>query len=210
MPLVSSRLENPLTYIVSTYQVENILNAEESNGAIQIISGSGAPPMENGNGNRSWLEMLEKYETGTQREKNDVLSEIFNSVNYLDRGWKLVTWSPDWFDIEDARMAVTKALNSPTSIPGKQFVAQLVEGAGSNLGYGLKKRQALVRTVDSDFSGGFFEEVVSTKRDNIRASACAQCGNPNNLRLCTGCKKRYYCSKECQKVGGRHVSRPLQ
>ena len=150
--------------------------------------------------------MLEKYEKGTRREKNDVLSEIFNSVNYQDRGWRLVSWSPDWFDIEDARMAVTKALNSPTSIPGKLYVAPLVEGAGSSLGFGLKKREALVRTVDSDSSGGFFEEVVSTKRDNIRASACAQCGNPNNLRLCTGCKKRYYCSKECQKVSRRCLS----
>jgi len=64
-------------------------------------------------------------------------------------------------------MAVTKALNSLTSIPGKQYVAPMVEGAGSNLGFGLKRREALVRTVDSDLSGGFFEEVVSTKRDNI-------------------------------------------
>jgi len=180
--------------------VEEILGAEESNGAIQILGGSGAPPMENGNGNIPWREMLEKYEKGTRREKNDVLSEIFNSVNYQDREWKLVSWSPDWFDIEDARMAVAKALDSPMSIPGKQYVSPLVEGAGSNLGFGLKKKEALLRTVDSDLSGGFFEEVVSTKRDNIRASACAQCGNPNNLRLCTGCKKRYYCSKECQKI----------
>jgi len=74
--------------------------------------------MENGNGNIPWMEMLKKYENGTRRERNDVLSDIFNSVNYQDRGWKLVSWSPDWFDIEDARMAVTKALNSPTSIPG--------------------------------------------------------------------------------------------
>jgi len=153
--------------------------------------------------------MLERYETETRREKNDVLSEIFNSVNYLDRGWRLVSWSLDWFDIDDARMTVTKALNGPTSIPGRQYLAPLVEGAGSNLGFGLKKRETLVRTLDSDFSGGFFEEVILTKRDNIRASACAQCGNPNNLRPCTGCKKRYCCSKECQKVS-RHVSRPLQ
>ena len=157
--------------------------------------------MENGNGNIPWRGMVEKYEKGTRREKNDVLSEIFNSVNYQDRGWRLVSWSPDWFDIEDARAAVTKALNSPTSIPGKQYVAPLVEGAGSSLGFGLKKREALVRTADSDSSGGFFEEVVSTRRDNIRAAACAQCGNPNNLRICTGCRKRYYCSKGCQKVG---------
>jgi len=78
--------------------------------------------------------MLEKYETGTRREKNDVLSEIFNSINYLDRGWRLVSWSLDWFDIDDARMTVTKALNGPTSIPGRQYLAPLVEGAGSNLG----------------------------------------------------------------------------
>ena len=154
--------------------------------------------------------MLEKYETGTRREKNDVLSEIFNSVNYLDRGWRLASWSPDWFDIGDARMVVAKVLNSPTSIPGKQYVAPLVEGAGSNFGFGLKKREALVRTVDSDFSGGFFEEVISTKRDNIHVFACAQCGSPNNFRLCTGCKK-YYCSEGCQNVSRRRrVSRPLQ
>jgi len=53
--------------------------------------------------------MLEKYEAGTRREKNDVLSEIFNSVNYLDRRWRLVSWSPDWFDIDDGRIAVAKA-----------------------------------------------------------------------------------------------------
>ena len=121
-----------------------------------------------------------------------------------------MSWSLDWFDTDDARMAVTKALNSPTSIPGKQYVVPLVEGAGSDLGFGLEKREALVRAVDSDFSGGTFEEVISTKRDNIHAPACAQCGNPNNLTLCTGYKKRYYYSKECQKVGRRHVSLRLQ
>ena len=47
----------------------------------------------------------------------------FNSINYLDRGRRLVSWSPDWFDIDDAWMMVTKALNSPTSTPGKQYVA---------------------------------------------------------------------------------------
>lgn len=161
--------------------------------------------MENGDGNVPWKEMLEKYEKGTRRQKNEVLSKIFNSVNYQARGWKLLPWSPDWFDTEDARMAVMRALNSPTSVPGKQFVSPLVEGAGSSLGFGLKKREVLVRTLDSDLSGGLIEEVVSTRRDNIRATACAQCGNPNNLRLCTGCKKRYYCSKECQKVCRRNV-----
>jgi len=120
--------------------------------------------MENGDENIRWKQMLDKYERGTRREKNEVLSKTFGSVNYQDCGWKLVSWSPDWFDIEDARMAVTEALNSPTSIPGKQYVAPLVEGAGSSLGFGLKKREALVRTVDSDSSRGFFEEVVSTKR----------------------------------------------
>ena len=49
-------------------------------------------------------------------------------------------------------MAITKALDSPTSIPGKLYVAPRVEGAGSNLGFG-EKREALVMTVDSDFSG---------------------------------------------------------
>jgi len=107
--------------------------------------------------------MLEKPETGTRREKNDVLSEIFNSVSHLDRGWRLVSWSPDWFNIDDSGMVVTKTLNSPTSIPGKQHVAPLVESAGSNLGFGLKKREALVKTVDSNlfwrvFQGGHLDE----------------------------------------------------
>ena len=104
--------------------------------------------MEHGNGNMLWMEMLEKYEMGTRREKNEVLSEFFKSVNYLDHGQKLVSWSPDRPDIDDARMAVTKGLSSPTSIRGKLYAAPVIEGAGSSLGFGLKKREAVVRTMD--------------------------------------------------------------
>ena len=106
-----------------------------------------------------------------------------------------------WVNQNKWRLAHLVQEVGSTSIPGKQYVAPLVEGAESNLGFGLK-REALMRTVDSDFSGGFFEEVISTKRDNIHAPACAQCGNPINFRLCTG-YKGHYCAKERQKVGRR-------
>ena len=78
-----------------------------------------------------------------------------------------------------------------------------------------------MRTVGSDFSGGFFEEVISTNRDNIRASAYAQCGSPNGLRCARDARRGTIVQKNVRRsvvmrpalynwshdISGRHTGR---
>jgi hypothetical protein len=43
-------------------------------------------------------------------------------------------------------------------------------------------------------------ELKKDGRDSRRATACAACGNPNDLKTCSGCGQRFYCGQACQKV----------
>ena len=41
---------------------------------------------------------------------------------------------------------------------------------------------------------GFMQETISTRRDKADNTACAECGNPNNLKLCSGEPCHFYIS----------------
>jgi len=176
--------------------VEDILPAETSNGAVQVLDGSGAPIAEDIGGCADWQEMTEEYvkATTSPREKFDIMHRAFHSWNYRLRDWDPEDWSFDWFDLGDARRAIKKALNSPTSTYGKPSVS------------GVSDRDRIV-CVSVDPDTGRIREVASPILDSVRRSACAECGRPDCLKVCTGCRARYYCSGGCQQVS---VDLPLK
>jgi hypothetical protein len=47
------------------------------------------------------------------------------------------------------------------------------------------------------------ELLVVALRHNSTQPLCNICGNPNNLKTCTSCGVRKYCSKKCMKKDGR-------
>lgn len=171
--------------------MESILPADASSGAIQVLAGSGAPIAEDIGGCAEWQEMTEEYikPTKTPDEKFDIAHRAFHSLNYRERYWDLEGWSFDWFDIDDARRAIKKALNSPTTRYGRLTVAGI-----SDLG-------KIVRLV-TDPETGQVKEEVSPILDSVKRSACAECGRPDDLKFCTGCRARHYCSESCQQVRG--------
>ena len=169
--------------------MEDILPTETSNGAVQILGGSGASIAEDIGGCAEWQEMTEdiRKPTTTLCEKFDIMHRAFHSVNYRERGWDPQGWSFDWFDVGDAQRAIKKVLNSPTTTYGRQPVL------------GVCDRDKVVRTV-TDPDTGQTREVVSPILDRVQRSACAECGRPDCLKVCTGCRGRYYCSGDCQQV----------
>lgn len=181
--------------------MEKILTPEESTGKVIVLEGSGMCPPENKQGNSNWKRMINLIENGTMSEQRRILDEVFSEVNYVERGWKRSEFDVDKFDVEDARRAVANALNSHGSVAGRGFTTRLSEG--NTLAEMMRQKgQAIKRTPDIlNPTGGVWEETISTKRDNLRKSACANCGSPNDLKVCDLCRQRYYCSRACQKVG---------
>lgn len=169
--------------------MEDILPAEASIGAVQVLDGSGASVAEDIGGCSDWQKMTEEYAkpATSPHEKFDIMHRAFHSYNYRLRDWDPEGWSFDWFDLSDARRAIKKALNSPTSTYGKPSVS------------GVSDRDKVVYiSVDPDT--GRTREVASPILDSVRRSACAECGRPDGLKVCTGCRARYYCSGGCQQV----------
>ena len=133
--------------------------------------------------------MTEEYvkPTTTPREKFDIMHRAFHSINYRERDWDPEDWSFDWFDVDDARRAIKKALNSPTTTYGRRSMR------------GISDSDRVVNYVMDPETGRRREE-VSPVLDKIKRSVCAKCGRPDGLKLCTGCRARYYCSEGCHQV----------
>ncbi|KAJ7600478.1 hypothetical protein C8J56DRAFT_1019636 [Mycena floridula] len=153
--------------------VEEIAALQESYGAVQVLGGSGICPMENGRGNVTWAENLQKLKTGKPSEQT--------------------------------YRAVTAALGSKGSFaPGaKVFNMPLTpEGisAGSPRANVSRKTTKEITVPETDsIAGGHWEELKKDGRDSSRSTACAACGSPHDLKACSGCRQRFYCSAPCQK-----------
>ncbi|KAJ7195805.1 MM3350-like domain-containing protein, partial [Mycena pura] len=186
--------------------VEKIAPLEESYSRIQVLGGSGICPMENGKGNITWADHIETLtKSGTPAARRELLAEIYTMPNYTDRGWnKRPKFDPDYFDLAETTRAVMAALGTKLSYtPGaKTFTMPLApEALREPLpGRETKRRTTREVTMSPDVPYGFFEELKKDGRDSRRATACAACGNPNDLKACSGCGQRFYCGPACQKV----------
>ena len=188
-------------------QVEDIHPVEESNGAVVVLGGTGAHPPD-GVAWFQWVQAMEEINKRPEARKQAI--DLLRNSN----GYKSRYVSPNFdfnaFSAIDAQRAIQEALDSKMSIPAasKRIAVPMVPNAvpdPTGIKQGLRKGQKYVRTALKDEfgvpTGSFMEEGVAEKRrDNPANTACASCGSPNNLKACSGCKQRYYCSRTCQRV----------
>lgn len=174
----------------------------------------GTPPDGELTGTWHWANYLALAEK-SPAAKRKAVSTLFGATNYagLRAPARPAAYDFDAFDVEETRGRVRRALDSKASMPGasKKVVTPIGEedemSAMLRLGMHpsqMKKGTVLVQTpVAGSSAGAFWEEGVRERRmDNPGNTACAWCGNPNELKACARCKQRYYCGKACQKVRG--------
>ncbi|KAJ7610451.1 MM3350-like domain-containing protein [Roridomyces roridus] len=190
-------------------EVEKILLLDESSGRVQILDGSGICPAENSKGNEAWSERIETLadRTTPASKRRELLSDVNSMPNYTDRGWhRRPSFDPDYFDLAETTGAVMTALGTKLSYsPGaKMYKMPMKLEALLDDGPTFPSKRQTTREVTfaegEEISFGFFEELKKDGRDSRRATACAACGNPNDLKACSGCGQRFYCGQACQKA----------
>jgi len=116
-------------------------------------------------------------------------------------------FDPKFFSLEKTRKNLLDALNSAASTGhGKQFFMNLggMDSNDNSSPFFGNLQNEKVKTSSSP--GGFkMTETVSTVKDPRTIAICANCGNPNNIKRCSGCRKISYCSPECQKIHWKKV-----
>lgn len=195
--------------------MEEILPVEESTGAVVVLGGSGTHPPAEVTPIR-WAELLKSAEKSVYVRKT-VLEEMFASPNYATLPYSSA-YDLEHFSVEETQKALLDALNSPASIRSmsKHYDQDFTDISGEgptirailaehNRGF-LKKGQTLVKAPVLDaagnHTGAFVEEggVSETRRDNPDSTACSNCGSPNDLKVCSGCRQKFFCSRSCQRV----------
>ncbi|GJE93652.1 zf-MYND domain-containing protein [Phanerochaete sordida] len=188
--------------------VEDIAPAQASTGAVTVLGGSGThcpqdlTPVK-------WAELLAAADRSTVRVP-EALRQLFQSQNYAHTPFS-AAYSLEHFSAGDTQRALAAALDSPASVRSmsKQFAAMLDGSDRTPRAHDapdtLKRGQQIVATEVLDAEGKptgvFLEEgVAKSRRDHPDTTACANCGSPNNLKVCSGCKKKYFCSRSCQRV----------
>ncbi|RPA81045.1 hypothetical protein BJ508DRAFT_376754 [Ascobolus immersus RN42] len=208
--------------------VEKILSSEESNGKVEILSGSGACPPED-----CGLDWVENYDKLVQNpDDEDVQALCRAALNYSHlpdtvggRPWK---YDPNYFDLSEAKARLQEALSSrasdksgPVTITrdpesrilgdelgrGSMNEGQCTIGRVGNMMFcSMKVRQdpfdapeGSVTTVKTDSKTGL------SRVENIKVGAelrgiCGFCGKPDRgLQMCGRCRAIWYCDRECQK-----------
>lgn len=143
------------------------------------------------------------------KSRKEALDTMYDSTGYSSH-CRDPNFEFNCFSVDQTQKAVLAALDSKLSVPGssKHFVTPLTLDFDEKTHFypnSLRKGQKLVRTPMFREDGSpmhvFMEEGVAEKRrDNPGNTACSNCGSPHNLKACSGCKQRYYCSRSCQRV----------
>ncbi|KAJ7465055.1 MM3350-like domain-containing protein [Mycena latifolia] len=200
--------------------VDSILPASESDDKVALLAGDGACPREDGQGFRNW----KKYIASLTLEKH---AEIAASMNYCDdpevrrlgSKWR---FDPHAFDLATARKRISAALASPAGVPSGP--KKSVMGFGDPFAHpgGDSQPEGTYRTVvpmssaadfnpfgkSSPLKGAFQTEIVRDRRDKRASALCACCGKPiTKPKMCSACRKVYYCDQECQTTHWREHKR---
>lgn len=191
-------------------KVEEVIPAEESTGAVVILGGSGThPPAEVTPWH--WADLLRTADKNNAG-REETLREMFASMNYASLPYSSA-YNLEFFSVEETQKAVSGAFDSPASLRSmskhlnQDFTdvddgGQSVRATLAEHNQTLRKGQALmtfpVYDADGNPTGRVVEEGVSeSRRDNPSHTACANCGSPKNLKVCTGCRQRFFCSRSC-------------
>ncbi|OCH87595.1 hypothetical protein OBBRIDRAFT_735878 [Obba rivulosa] len=210
-------------------ELEHVSPPSESTGAVVALGGAGCnPPDGNGLGTHAFADMLDKARSSIV-ERRKLIKKMFEAMNYSPVGASWPASAPpdfdfDHFDLEATQAAINVALDSPASLPyaSKKIVhplnmdAHKSSATASRIGQHpsqLKRGIAVAQTPvrPGSFIGDgkmFLEEGVNKSRiDRPTNTACASCGSPNDLMACAGCRRRFYCKRECQREHWKRTHR---
>ena len=140
-------------------------------------------------------------------------------MNYVEQRYSSA-YDLEHFSVQETQQSLSAALNSPASVRSmskhlsKNF-SDVYQGSQTMRAFlaehnkSLKRGQALVTSTavnaEGESTGMVMEEGLSvSKRDHKNITTCSNCGNPNNLRICKGCKQKFFCSRSCQRVSSLH------
>ncbi|KAK9813589.1 hypothetical protein WJX73_008847 [Symbiochloris irregularis] len=174
-----------------------ILPAEESTGRCLVLDGAMACPPEDSNGlgdmglqpYQKFLTKVLKAKRGTshrdKRKYRDLCASA-SGLNYKDK-----VYDPHDFSVEDAQEAVKAAFRSKASVPqgSKVFSTPLQPGAQALLESSYPPNTSTRIQRDDPRDRSFMSEAVATRRDRKSDTGCAECGRPNELKLCSGCRQ---------------------
>ena len=185
-----------------TIKVLEILPMEESTGAVIVTGGKGAH-LPDGVAWPVWRDLVADVDKGP-KYRAAALEKMYTESSSYQKQRRDPNFDFDHFSVPETQAAVQAALDSKTSLASssKQYVFPMVEDyeeKSKAFHPGLKKGQKILRTVLP--GGTILQEGVATRRpDHPDVTACSNCGSPSNLKACSGCKQKYYCSRSCQRV----------
>jgi hypothetical protein len=187
-------------------ELEEVVAAEQSNGAVVVLDGAMACPPEDSNGcegmgNRSYAKEVDKLRLAILDSNDDVAvvarrfmqsgdhAEMRSSMNWKQAGGPT---HPMDFDPVKCSAALKLALASKASNSSgqKTFSAPLFGGGSSSnaaLGAGMLGGVSRGESVNVGLDG--LVEKVSISRNDRKADAlCEVCGSCNNLKACARCR----------------------
>ncbi|KAK9802771.1 hypothetical protein WJX73_000857 [Symbiochloris irregularis] len=178
-----------------------VVPAEESAGRCLVLDGAMACPPEDSNGlegmgNRAYQPFLDKVlaaKQGTspkaQRKYRELCASVSSGLNYKSR-----MYDPHDFDVEEAQDAVKAAFRGKASVSqGSKIFNHPLQPEGSAEWFEAPPGAHTQRTqMDPQCTcphAPYMSEAVSTRRDQKDDTGCAECGKPNDLKVCSGCKE---------------------
>jgi hypothetical protein len=155
---------------------------------------------------RKWALRIWQYTRGTPREQNEAFNEVRNATNYKGKIRARSDFDPFAFSLEGTRTAVRDALASKGSVrTGPKMTnyplrPEALGDPGLLSGYAKPKRGQAYERRFEEGTASFQSEVTNTeRRDRLSRALCAYCGNPNDLKACSACRKVWYCGREHQR-----------
>ena len=200
--------------------VQHTLEGEEATGKVTVLDGAMRCPDEDGGGCKDYqMEVLDLYKKLQLSPRNfkvarELASQCFERVNALN---VRECFRPEDFCLQERQLAVQQALRTrnwarnstkvlgtkqaelPATDVGKIHALPFMKVA--ELGQIHVSRDyeddGLSPTVGASLVRG---ETLNVKPDTKDLTLCCGCGNPLNLKSCSGCQCVWYCSKECQRA----------
>ncbi|RPA79985.1 hypothetical protein BJ508DRAFT_377369 [Ascobolus immersus RN42] len=199
--------------------VEKILPAEESNGKVELLSGSGACPPEDGSLPERWQKTYDKLMNSNLRGP-EIQKKVKDALNYKDepevksKSWR---YDPHHFDLARAKTRLQEALASRASDKTGPKMFMMGGGMGGIGGFpgmgGLSANLANLNLGGSPFPVPSGSQATVQKEkgrssrmvEHIRVGdepkgICGSCGRPDDKLLrCGRCRAIWYCGRECQR-----------
>ena len=174
----------------------DILPSNQSDGKVLVLDGQmsalpedsvGSPGFK---GPTGYQELLDIWSNLGNKKKLKLQQTIAEALNYVN----LPPFDPYYFDLKQCQLDLSRAFCSRASISsgskvviypsGKEKLRSAITTRGN-----IKEMTKILKN-----GSAFIRETISSKRDQKNNTLCYNCGSPNDLQSCGGCRMVWYCS----------------